>query len=770
MKMDKETLQKNGFWIGLGAFGPLWLIIPIVALVSAGDKVAEGKKKVEEAEGKVKGINEVKNSNFTSLLEKKKQDLEKEKDKVWAQAWKGQKDLMTWPDISSREQLEAGRFGEEIAPGERLDFVRDKKYNAQLPVEEIQKRLDPIQARGGWESLIKRATFKGEKDPSNEEVWLAQEDLWVQNELLNVIKAALDSAAKFQNVARFKLVEIPKAELDQAAAAPQPAAPAAPPATPALPAGTGAEEPAKPALLRQRFRNPHWQLDIFMEQNDKKELTATTQTKLTNIDANREEVPVAGLDLLVGQRAARPPQARQFHFEGAKPLKRGESLALKKAVPLPGFFANFEVVPFEVALVADKDDPPVKGALQRQRFRNPNWELELIFEQDAKGKLVISDKSKVKNINAAKHTLPLSTAVFRVQQGEKGHQDLSFPDDYLAWGVEPKTLKAPVAVNFDLSQPIEVEQVFSWATSPIKYVNAIELYYNSHRTANLALQPAKQFPAPEAPKEGSAPAGGPGMPGMPGGMSGQPVPPSGPSGPSGDGRGPMPPGMGGPGGDGSLTPNGLVRNRYIAVTDQVRHMPVALSLIVDQAHMQDVLTAVNNSRLRIQITQVQWQHAHGIKSGALALAPGGGGIEQPGPFPPGMGPKPPKFPGGGMVPPGGGMVPPGGGIVPPGGILPGGAPSAGAGDEDDPNLVELAVYGIAALYERYQPCKLTEKSLTSLRAQQVPEDVVTKLDPLKDKKFSTRDAFVTELGKVLNKDVLERHQSLILRHAIDSDQ
>jgi hypothetical protein len=32
-----------------------------------------------------------------------------------------------------------------------------------------------------------------------------------------------------------------------------------------------------------------------------------------------------------------------------------------------------------------------------------------------------------------------------------------------------------------------------------------------------------------------------------------------------------------------------------------------------------------------------------------------------------------------------------------------GGPGSAASDDSDPNLVELAVYGIAALYERYPP-------------------------------------------------------------------
>src|SRR5207248_1101913 len=165
-------------------------------------------------------------------------------------------------------------------------------------------------------------------------------------------------------------------------------------------------------------------------------------------------------------------------------------------------------------------------------------------------------------------------------------------------------------------------------------------------TANLALKPAAQFTSSEADKEGAPAQGGGGMSGGPGagGMSGGPGAGGMSGGPGaggmsgGPGGGSMsPPGGagGGPKSDADKTPNGIVRNRYIAVTEQVRHMPVALSLVVEQGHMQDVLTAVTNSRLRIQITQVQWKRAEGIKStlaGSGNTAGGGntgGGSERP---------------------------------------------------------------------------------------------------------------------------------------------
>ena len=40
-------------------------------------------------------------------------------------------------------------------------------------------------------------------------------------------------------------------------------------------------------------------------------------------------------------------------------------------------------------------------------------------------------------------------------------------------------------------------------------------------------------------------------------------------------------------------------------------MPIGMVLIVDQAHVQDVLTSFARSRLRFQITQVEWKRYRG---------------------------------------------------------------------------------------------------------------------------------------------------------------
>jgi acetyl esterase/lipase len=60
---------------------------------------------------------------------------------------------------------------------------------------------------------------------------------------------------------------------------------------------------------------------------------------------------------------------------------------------------------------------------------------------------------------------------------------------------------------------------------------------------------------------------------------------------------------------------------------------------------------------------------------------------------------------------------------------------------------------------------VTDKSLTALRNDKVPEAVVKKLAGLKDKVFKSQKLFTDELAKVLDAEELKTAQALALKHA-----
>jgi hypothetical protein len=281
-----------------------------------------------------------------------------------------------------------------------------------------------------------------------------------------------------------------------------------------------------------------------------------------------------------------------------------------------------------------------------------------------------------------------------------------------------------------------VEQVFDVRTAPVKRLDtlAIGIFGGSlsdrHFQAQADLQKSSfSEKAAAAETEAAGMGTGTGMgggfgppPGMgsPGSVGGIGIGPSGPGAPTGPGGGPA-------AGASDLAPtyNGLFRKRYISRTDQVRAMPIGLKVIADQAFVQDVLTAVTNCKLRFQTVQTQLVRFRGSLVYTTGLEAGGsfgpGSPDGPGPGIPGPGVPGPGVPGTGSPD---GSPTPGG---PRGGSpglpsfpgLPGfpgapgmpgfpgfpgsGAPRSSNEDQVATNLVEVGVYGITTLYEKFEP-------------------------------------------------------------------
>ena len=262
-----------------------------------------------------------------------------------------------------------------------------------------------------------------------------------------------------------------------------------------------------------------------------------------------------------------------------------------------------------------KDNEPKPEGVQKdatvQRFTNGLWEFTFYIERSPdSGRSVLSPKSTIKNVSPthavqivaeARGTKPLE---FLLTQKAIPPYTLQVGDTPLAFNEthELSYLKKQTVDNLDVSKPFELEQKFDWSNAPIRRIDALVTAKQSHRTAICALEPNPIFKVTDAPGSTSgAPAGpGPGGPGPGGPGSGGPGP-GGPGGPGGFGGG------FGAGANSDTTPYGLERDRYIMATPQARHLPIAMDLVVEPAHINDVLVAIANSPLRIQTTQIAFQ-------------------------------------------------------------------------------------------------------------------------------------------------------------------
>jgi hypothetical protein len=385
-----------------------------------------------------------------------------------------------------------------------------------------------------------------------------------------------------------------------------------------------------------------------------------------------------------------------------------------------------------VALFREEKLPEAKlppGIVGRKRFKNANWELTFLFAKSTEGGWVISEKSTIKNINVTRKVQTLANPTtnkglpFKLYQGS-GSYVLRIAGEPLAFQQETTFKQTYTVEPVKPEKEFSVEQVLDWDISPIRRINILAVGVHSHRTfiAGLKIREDLKNLDPEQTADATPGASGKPGPGEPGKPQGGPPPGGAPQGstPSPDKGGPGGPRRDQMAGDPSkrlrmTRVNEIVRARYMQVTPQCRHLPIGMTLIVDQAHIHDVLAAVANSRLRIQITQICCHHVANLQRGVETKTgnrrPGrrGGKGEMDDWI--GYFDHPRDTQGRLIVLPGGRR---GGGLRRTYGRLPGegGKPSdpiAGKEDkfkiQDNARLVELTVYGLATLYERYPPIK-----------------------------------------------------------------
>ncbi len=144
---------------------------------------------------------EPRNQKWVDALEKKNKALIGQESKNWKAAWEPQADIMTWPPALA-DKMKDAYFGDSIDSRLRADYTKDDQYASQIdPIIEI---VQPVNNRGegavqctgdNWNKFLQLPDWSNDPTPSAEEIWLAQEDLWVQRELLRVIREANDSVA-----------------------------------------------------------------------------------------------------------------------------------------------------------------------------------------------------------------------------------------------------------------------------------------------------------------------------------------------------------------------------------------------------------------------------------------------------------------------------------------------------------------------------------------------------------------------------------------------
>jgi hypothetical protein len=434
-----------------------------------------------------------------------------------------------------------------------------------------------------------------------------------------------------------------------------------------------------------------------------------------------------------------------------------EDLWVQRAMLDPINKVNDQIARFALVKPDGAMPPP-----RKRKFVSRVWELDLSIEPRDQGAGLVM-KGKLKNRTNQLQVLGTGSAM-KLNVWLDPRMDLP-PFEFRVEGAGVgggETIDVPplpthvIPPGTSVEEIAKVVQVLDNRTVPIRRLDRLAIGYSSSKDAAKEMQPptfwAEADPAATTAGSAAPPTGESGeTSGTTPGFEGE-------SGPPGAYAGGMTGGAaaGGKGRAGGLRlldiANGN-RKRYIEVTPQLRRVPVAFTLIVDQMYVNDVLIAYANSPLRFETTQVHWtrfteplnqpnqqsptdpsggQYSDYGAGGEATTASGfaGSGLSSGSPYGSGY---PPGGPGGfeGGIPGGGSFS--GGSFGNPYGGIPGlGADTLSSVSEAQANsgLVQLTIYGLITLYERYEEPKKEGEAATAADATAKPADGEKPMTPM----------------------------------------
>jgi hypothetical protein len=723
MKLDTETLVKHRFWFltGLSVIPVLIALFVLVGPVPG--KIRGKREEITKEIKKVKGFSDPKRPEDVEYKKKEAEEHGKLKDVVWKAAWQKQEDLSTWPeDVEKKFNFKDGLFalkvqadrtkGAAAEPAAAEPAEKDKNAG---PIGEFKGVIIPkgvsdqwimVQGHEGKRTVTKRfertkgaevtvddekdkgkkVEFKGGLLPGDRVTITYQKGKYFGDELTPEELDAFKSSYKTQLPEILQSVNPVTAESTGVVQL----------------KGWAYEDdpdkiPAGASFLV--FHDGEWKANRF--------LSKEAWTAQEDVWIQRELYRlIAKANRLVSQ--------------------------FKADFKVPGTFRN----PYwELKLSLTKDNKltgTIKNLLHRRQKADVSF-LVTVREGAEPEKISIGDLPPLNPLveQAFKQAIPLqtkdATGIYAVEQVLTPETAAVRRIDVVAIGAGGASsagasggrptlpaggLPVPAGGKKGSSAPIGVPGGNAAGTA------AKGGMAQSNRTFIKELK-ALHFPGDPKEEESSSEKEAPSSTPGPGLYDKQQMPPG--------GVGKSTPG-GAAGGKGAPSVNGFVFERYLDLAKEARRVPVGLVLIVDQQHVGLVEAAFADSKLRFLTNQVlvnRYPYNVRLPETAVASADKTGGNPS-GPALPPKGPKYPMFGSSGMMKPptmpkmGSGPGFPGGSSsgrasyipaagYPMQGSFPGGSGPVGPGPEgpsasDEPEAnIELVIYGVVTLYERYPP-------------------------------------------------------------------
>jgi hypothetical protein len=208
MKVDKQALIKHHFWILLGVFLILALVLLVIVPSFLADEIAAKEKSIAAKNTLLNGTTkDVRSQQHLRALEEQKNIAEAKRKELWIKMYADQKEVISWPPgpggvWGAEMRKKYPDFGKEIERDDRFQFtdnpaIYPAEYN-QMPSIIKPTEMDT--------AVLEQVSWKDQYRPTTEEVWLSLEDMCVRRETLEILREANMS------VARFEKKEVPAGE------------------------------------------------------------------------------------------------------------------------------------------------------------------------------------------------------------------------------------------------------------------------------------------------------------------------------------------------------------------------------------------------------------------------------------------------------------------------------------------------------------------------------------------------------------------------------
>ncbi len=222
MEQVKEVVRqiiKYRFWISISVAALFGVIAYFMGAGPVRAKADAETKKITAAEKEVQtyATPTIPTKEYQPIVEEKTQVLSKDVNTAWKTLYDRQAPLLTWPDtVQERFQKWGRKWPEDVDPGKvtlaQIDYIAAYKDYVDM----VYSTFKPFNYETGEgivvappkEVLLRPAVFSDDQVPGLTKIWSAQERLWIQRTLLEVVNEVNKNAnAKDWNSAIIREIE-----------------------------------------------------------------------------------------------------------------------------------------------------------------------------------------------------------------------------------------------------------------------------------------------------------------------------------------------------------------------------------------------------------------------------------------------------------------------------------------------------------------------------------------------------------------------------------